>query len=187
MGCGKYSRMSLNGTFGEARNAQEALNLVWKENWDVVVLDISLGERNGLDVLKDLQQLRPRLPVLILSMHAEEQYARRAFKAGAAGYITKDSSRAELVTALNKVIHGGKYISPMLAEKFADTRFIELQIGPIDSPILHSPSAVNMGNPHAIFWVEDVAAYDLARIGHDRPRRVSYDPAQAGCGLGCRP
>ena len=103
--------------FGEASTAQEALQLVREAHWDVVVLDISLGERNGLEVLKELKQLRPRLPVLILSMHAEDQYARRAFKAGAAGYITKDSSRTELVTALNKVIHGGKYISPMLAEK----------------------------------------------------------------------
>lgn len=102
--------------FGEASTAQEALQLVREAHWDVVVLDISLGERNGLDVLKELQQLRPRLPVLILSMHAEEQYARRAFKAGAAGYITKDSSRVELVTALNKVLHGGKYVSPRLAE-----------------------------------------------------------------------
>jgi two-component system invasion response regulator UvrY len=103
--------------FGEASTAQEALQLVREAHWDVVVLDISLGERNGLEVLKELKQLRPRLPVLILSMHAEEQYARRAFRAGAAGYITKDSSRAELVTALNKVLHGGKYVSPMLAEK----------------------------------------------------------------------
>ena len=103
--------------FGEASTAQEALQLVRQAHWDVVVLDITLGARNGLEVLKELQQLHPKLPVLILSMHAEDQYARRAFKAGAAGYITKDSSRAELVTALNKVIHGGKYISPMLAEK----------------------------------------------------------------------
>jgi len=103
--------------FGEASTAQEALQLVRQAHWDVVVLDIALGARNGLEVLKELQQLHPKLPVLILSMHAEDQYARRAFKAGAAGYITKDSSRAELVTALNKVIHGGKYISPMLAEQ----------------------------------------------------------------------
>jgi two-component system, NarL family, invasion response regulator UvrY len=103
--------------FGEASTAQEALKLVREAYWDVVVLDIALGERNGLEVLKELQQLCPKLPVLILSMHAEDQYARRAFKAGAAGYITKDSSRAELVTALNKVIHGRKYVSPMLAEK----------------------------------------------------------------------
>jgi two-component system, NarL family, invasion response regulator UvrY len=103
--------------FGEASTAQEALQLVREAHWAVMVLDIALGERKGLEVLKELQQLYPKLPVLILSMHAEDQYARRAFKAGAAGYITKDSARAELVTALNKVIHGGKYVSPMLAEK----------------------------------------------------------------------
>src|SRR5438128_775703 len=77
--------------FGEASTAQEALQLVRQAHWDVVVLDIALGERNGLEVLKELQQLHPKLPVLILSMHAEDQYARRAFKAGAAGYITKDT------------------------------------------------------------------------------------------------
>src|SRR5437879_1760055 len=103
--------------FGEASTAQEALQRVREAHWDVVVLDIALGARNGLEVLKALQQLRPQLPVLIRSMHAEDQYARRAFKAGAAGYITKDSARAELVIALNKVIHGGKYVSPMFAEQ----------------------------------------------------------------------
>jgi DNA-binding NarL/FixJ family response regulator len=103
--------------FGEASTAQEALTLVRERNWDVVVLDISLGQRSGLEVLQEVKQLRPKLPVLILSMHAEEQYARRAFKAGAAGYITKDSSRTELVNALNKVIAGGRYVSSTLAEK----------------------------------------------------------------------
>lgn len=103
--------------FGEAGDAGEALDRVRKEEWDAVVLDISLGERSGLDVLKELHQLRPRLPVLILSMHSEEQYARRAFKAGAAGYITKDSPRAELVNAINKVLRGGRYVSSALAEK----------------------------------------------------------------------
>ena len=103
--------------FGEASTAQEALKLVRERTWDAVVLDISLGGRSGLDILPELKQLRPRLPVLILSMHAEEQYAHRAFSAGAAGYITKDSPRAELVIALNKVIAGGRYISPTLAEK----------------------------------------------------------------------
>ena len=105
--------------FGEASTAQEALQLVRQAHWDVVVLDIALGERNGLEVLKELQQLHPKLPVLILSMHAEDQYARRAFKAGAAGYITKDSSRTELGKAIDKVITGGRYVSPTLAEKLA--------------------------------------------------------------------
>jgi two-component system invasion response regulator UvrY len=106
-------------TFGEASTASEALRLAREQDWDVVVLDLSLGDRSGLEVLKGLKPIRSRLPVLILSMHSEEQYARRAFKAGAAGYITKDSPRAELVKAINKVIEGGVYISPALAERLA--------------------------------------------------------------------
>lgn len=103
--------------FGDASTASEALQLISEHDWDIVVLDLSLGGRSGLDLLKELKQFRPRIPVLILSMHSEEQYARRAFKAGAAGYITKDSSRAELFKAIDKVIKGGKYVSPVLAEK----------------------------------------------------------------------
>lgn len=103
-------------TFGEASTASEALRLVAEQDWDVVVLDLTLGDRSGLEVLRELKQLRPRLPVLILSMHSEEQYARRMFKAGAAGYITKDSPRAELLKAINKVAEGGRYISDALAE-----------------------------------------------------------------------
>jgi DNA-binding NarL/FixJ family response regulator len=104
-------------TVGEASTAPEALKLVREQDWDIVVLDLSLGDRNGLEVLKELKQIRPRLPVLILSMRSEQQYARRAFKAGAAGYITKDSPRAELVKAINKVMEGGVYVSPALAEQ----------------------------------------------------------------------
>jgi len=103
--------------FGEASNGPEALRLVREEAWDVVVLDLTLDDRSGLEVLKELKQIRPKIPVLILSMHSEEQYARRAFKAGAAGYTTKDSPRAELVKAVNRVIEGGRYISPAMAEK----------------------------------------------------------------------
>lgn len=103
--------------FGEAGTGQEALALVREEKWDIAVLDLSLGVRSGLEVLKELKQIRPRLPVLILSMHSEEQYARRAFRAGADGYVTKDSSRAELARAIDKVMKGGKYVTPALAEK----------------------------------------------------------------------
>jgi two-component system, NarL family, invasion response regulator UvrY len=102
--------------FGEASSSHEALKLVREENWDIVILDISLGGRSGLDLLKELKQIRPALPVLILSMHSEEEYARRAFSAGAAGYITKDCPRAELVTAINRVVDGRRYVSPILAE-----------------------------------------------------------------------
>ena len=103
--------------FGEAGTAPEALRLAREQEWDVVVLDLSLGGRSGLEVLKELKQFRPRLPVLVLSMHSEEQFARRAFKAGAAGYITKDSPRAELAEAVRRVAGGGTYVSPALAEK----------------------------------------------------------------------
>jgi two-component system invasion response regulator UvrY len=103
--------------FGEASTAPEALALVREQDWDAVVLDLSLGGRDGLEVLKELKQIRPRLPVLILSMHSEELFARRAFKAGASGYITKDIPRSELVSAINKVIEGGTYVSPALAEE----------------------------------------------------------------------
>src|SRR5215831_10306846 len=104
-------------TFGEASTPHEAITLVSEQDWDIVILDLALGERSGLEVLQELKKLRPRLPVLILSMYAEEQYARRAFKAGASGYITKDSSRTELVEAITKVLQGRKYVSPALAEK----------------------------------------------------------------------
>jgi two-component system, NarL family, invasion response regulator UvrY len=103
--------------FGEASTPQNALDLVREREWDVAVLDLSLGGRDGLEVLKELKQIRPRLPVLILSMHSEQLFARRAFKAGASGYITKDIPRTELVSAINKVIEGGTYVSPALAEE----------------------------------------------------------------------
>lgn len=106
-----------SATFGEARSGAEALSLMRKQQWDIAVLDISLGGRSGLEVLTELKQLRPRMPVLILSMHAEEQYAVRAFKAGASGYINKASSGEELRRAILKVVNGGQYVGPSLAEK----------------------------------------------------------------------
>lgn len=104
-------------SFGEAKTGAEALELARKQQWDIAVLDISLGGRSGLEVLVELKQLRPRMPVLILSMHAEEQYAVRAFKSGASGYINKASSAEELRGAILKIIKGGQYVGPSLAEK----------------------------------------------------------------------
>ena len=85
----------------------------------LAVVDLSLVGRNGLEVVRELKQVHPQMPVLVLSMHSEEQYARRAFRAGAAGYITKDSSRVELAGAMAKVMGGGRYVSPALAERLA--------------------------------------------------------------------
>src|SRR5213594_2195168 len=106
-------------TFGEARNAQEALDLVWKENWDVVVLDITMPGRSGLEVLREIKKSRPKLPVLVLSMHPENQFAVRVLKSGASGYMTKESAPEELVGAIRKVVEGGRYVSTSLAEKLA--------------------------------------------------------------------
>jgi len=105
--------------FGEASCAPEALRLVREKDWDMVVLAFSLDNGSGLEVFKEMRQSRPHLPVLFLSMNSEVQYARRAFKIGAAGYISKDSPRAEFVKAVNKVMSGGKYVSPDLAERLA--------------------------------------------------------------------
>ncbi len=104
---------------GEAQNSREVLNFVRKEHWDVVVLDITMPGRDGLDVLKELKKKRPRLPVLILSIHPEEQYGVRALKAGASGYLTKESAPDRLVSAIRKILERGKYVSPGLAEKLA--------------------------------------------------------------------
>jgi two-component system, NarL family, invasion response regulator UvrY len=103
--------------FGEACNGPDALKLIRDQEWDIAVLDLSLGGRSGLEVLTEIKQIRPRLPVLILSMHAEEQYAVRAFKNGASGYITKASPADELRNAILKLIKGGQYVSASLAER----------------------------------------------------------------------
>ena len=106
-------------TFGEAKTAQETIEYVRRQDWDVVILDISMPGKSGLDILDDLHRLRPKLPVLLLSMHPEEQYARRALKSGAAGYLTKESVPEELKEAVRRVRAGGRYVSAALAEKLA--------------------------------------------------------------------
>lgn len=103
----------------EASTGQAVLDAVRRQDWALVFLDINLPDKNGLEVLKDLHALRPALPVLILSHHAEEQYAARAFKAGAAGYLTKDSAAEELPAAIRKVLAGGRYVSSSFAERLA--------------------------------------------------------------------
>ncbi len=106
---------------GEAANGADALAKVQKQPFDVVLLDISMPGRSGLDVLKELKNLQPRLPVLMLSMYPEEQYAVRALRSGASGYLTKESAPDELISAIRKVCRGGRYVSASLAESMALT------------------------------------------------------------------
>ena len=103
----------------EAGNAQEILSQIQSRAWDLVILDITMPGRSGLDMLRDLQQMRPKLPVLVLSMHPENQYAKRVLRAGAAGYMNKETAPKELVKAVRKLLAGGRYVSAALAEKLA--------------------------------------------------------------------
>jgi DNA-binding NarL/FixJ family response regulator len=102
---------------GEARNAGEAIQLLIQEEWDLVLLDINMPGRSGLEVLEEARRLRPRTPVLILTSYPEEQWAVRAFRLGAAGYLTKHEASEQLITAVKRVLAGGKYVTASLAER----------------------------------------------------------------------
>ncbi|MCB0196030.1 MAG: response regulator transcription factor [Anaerolineae bacterium] len=104
---------------GEAVNGQDTLDQARAGVWDVIVLDITLPDRSGFDILKVLKHEQPDLPVLVLSIHAEEQLAVRVLKAGASGYLTKERAPSELIKAIRHVVNGGKYISQTLAESLA--------------------------------------------------------------------
>ena len=104
---------------GEATNAREVLEQVRRRAWDVVLLDLNLPDRSGLDLLPELKRERPGLPVLILTISAEEQFALQALRSGAAGYVTKDGAPEELVRAVRKVVNKGRYVSPAVAERLA--------------------------------------------------------------------
>lgn len=101
----------------EADNGLEALRKISEDNYDVVLLDISMPGRNGLDILKQVKRKKPTLPVLMLSVHPEEQYAVRSLRAGASGYLTKESAPDELIAAIRKISRGGKFVNSSLAEK----------------------------------------------------------------------
>ena len=105
--------------FGEAKDAEQVLERVEKDSWDLLILDITLPGRSGLDVLKDLKLRKPDLPVLVLSMHPETQYGKRVLKAGASGYMNKDCAPDELINAVRKILSGRRYVSAVLAEKLA--------------------------------------------------------------------
>ena len=103
---------------GEAENAQQTLQ-VQAHDWDLVILDITMPGRSGVDALADLKRVKPNLPVLVLSMHPEDQYGKRVLRAGASGYMNKGSAPEELIKAIRRVLAGGRYVSPALAEVLA--------------------------------------------------------------------
>lgn len=105
--------------FGEAETARRALELAKTEKWDLAILDVSLPDRSGLEVLKEIRGMDPAIPVLVLSMHSEEQFALRTLRAGASGYVTKRTAPQEIGEAVRRVLAGGRYITPSIAERMA--------------------------------------------------------------------
>ncbi len=105
--------------FGEAADAEQVLSSVQAQEWDLVILDLNMPGRSGVEVLRELKRLWPKLPVLVLSMHAEDQYGRRLLRAGASGYLNKEVVPDELIKAVRKVLAGGRYVSSALAERLA--------------------------------------------------------------------
>ncbi len=102
--------------FGEAQHADEAMNQVQRRHWDVIILDINIPGRSGLEILEDIRRTSPETHILVLTMYPERQYAMRALRLGASGYMTKDSPRSEFITAFRKVLEGGKYVDSVISE-----------------------------------------------------------------------
>jgi DNA-binding NarL/FixJ family response regulator len=117
----------------EAENSQEALELITTQDWDIVLLDINIPGRNGLEVLSEIKRLRPRTPVLVVSAYPEEEFAIRSLKLGASGYLNKSSASDEVVTAAKKAMAGGKYVTALLAERLAGTLGSGIQLAPHES------------------------------------------------------
>lgn len=114
----------------EARDAREALQAARKEAWSVILLDLNMPGRGGLEALEELRQIRPQTPVVVISAFAEDDFALRSFKLGAAGFVSKQSASDEVIAAVNKALAGGKYVTPALAEKLAATLAGEVPAAP---------------------------------------------------------
>lgn len=117
---------------GECKSGAETLETIKKVQCDVLLLDLELPDRNGIEILKDLKITKPKIPVLIMTMHDEERFALRTIKAGASGYLNKDQSSSELIKAIRKIAGGGKYLTPSVAEKLAD-QYSETANSPIEN------------------------------------------------------
>lgn len=107
--------------FGEAENSHTALELIYGTTWDLVLLDVNIPGRSGFDVLQEIKHVKPETPVLVISAYPEEDFAVRALKLRAAGYLTKSCVADELKPAMKKALTGGRYVSPSLAEKLAES------------------------------------------------------------------
>lgn len=148
-----------SAVFGAASTGAEVFQVARTEKWSVIVLDINLPDMNGLSVLTEIHQLYPSLPVLIMTMYPEEQYALRALRSGAMGYLTKDSAPGELVNAIQHLLDGRRYISPSLAEHLA---------GQLVSP--------KNSRPHEAFSDREFRVFQLI-INGNKPTQIANELA----------
>ena len=158
---------------GEASDADEAIRLARKEPWDVAVIDISMPGRSGLDLLDELRHERPGLPVLVLSMHQEDQMATRALRAGAAGYMMKDTAPKELVAAVTTLLAGGRYVTPSLAERLvydlqrADERLPHERLSPREFEVL-----CMLGRGKTVSEIADALSLGVSTVSTHRARII---------------
>ena len=142
---------------GEAKDGHEAQAMLQEQNWDIVISDLSLPDEKGLKMLRDIKDANPSLPVLILSMHPEDQYAVRALKAGASGYLNKNCKPEEIVDAVNKIAKGGKYITLSVAEKLANS------LDPNSSDVPHE----RLSNREMQIFLELAQGKSVSEIGNE--------------------
>lgn len=142
---------------GEAKDGDEVIKKLRAGRWDCLVLDFTMPARNGLDLLQQIKKEWPKLPVLILSMHGEDQFAVRLLRAGASGYVAKESAPEELVKAVRKVCAGGKYISASLAEKLADN---------LERPSIKAPHDILSEREYQVLLMIGAGA-SIKEIGED--------------------
>ena len=156
---------------GEAQDSRETVNLLQQEAWDLVLLDINMPGRSGLDVLRDAKRLSPKTPVLVLSAYPEEEFALRALKLGASAYLNKQIASAELVAAIRKILAGGKYLTSTLAQKLADRLGEDLQKEPHESLSIRELEVLRMiASGKTVKEIADQLALGEATIATYRSR-----------------
>jgi DNA-binding NarL/FixJ family response regulator len=171
-------------TIGDAKNAEEIMNFVKNNTCDVIVLDIGLPDRNGLDVLKDIKAINRDIKVLILSMHPEERFALRALKSGALGYITKESAPEELVKAIRKVVTGRQYISETLSEQLAINFIGESEIKPHETlSDREFQVLVMIGNGKPMSLIADELSLSVSTINTYRQRILEKIKLNSNAGI----
>jgi DNA-binding NarL/FixJ family response regulator len=156
---------------GESCDSRETLDLIQQEPWDLILLDINMPGRSGLDVLRDAKSLCPKVPVLVLSAYPEEEFALRALKLGASAYLNKQIASAEMVVAIRKILSGGKYLTSSLAQKLADSLGEDLQKEPHESLSLRELEVLRMiASGHSTKEIAEQLALGEATIATYRAR-----------------